>query len=130
MPDGTPKFIGEIIQRFNIRKGVAATVYKPLINTIKSTVRDFLIPALSQVSMTFPMESYSEAHISEDFCLAEIKDFATLGQQYQKTGIPVFAIPDDKLDATGVVKCQLIQGRNAFNEQFTTIANNITALLS
>lgn len=84
MPDGTPKFIGEIIQRFNIRKGVAATVYKPLINTIKSTVRDFLIPALSQVSMTFPMESYSEAHISEDFCLAEIKDFATLGQQYQK----------------------------------------------
>ena len=130
MPNGTPRFIGEIIQRFNIRKGVAAAIYRPLIDTIKSTVKDFLIPALSRVSMTFPLERYNDAHISKDFCLAEIKDFATLGQQYQKTGIPVFAIPDDKLDTTGIVKDQLIQSRNAFNEQFTTIANNITALLS
>ena len=80
--------------------------------------------------MTFPLERYSDARISEDFCLAEIKDFATLGQQYQKIGIPVFAIPDDKLEATGIVKDQLIQSRGAFNEQFTTIANNITALLN
>ena len=53
-----------------------------------------------------------------------------IDEVYQKTGIPVFAIPNDKLDATGIVKDQLIQSRDAFNEQFTTIANNITALLS
>ena len=66
----------------------------------------------------------------KNFLNTEIKDFATLGQQYQKIGIPVFAIPDDKLEATGIVKDQLIQSRGAFNEQFTTIANNITALLN
>lgn len=130
MPEGTPVFIGEIIQRFNIRRGVAAAIYRPLIDTIKSTVRDFLIPALSNVSMTFPIEKYHDAHISDDFCLAEIKDFATLGQKYQETGIPVFAIPDDKLGATGVVRDQLIESRASFNAQFITMANNITALLN
>lgn len=130
MPDGTPIFIGEIIQRFNIRRGVAAAIYRPLIDTIKSTIRNFLVPALSQVSMTFPVEKYQDAHISDDFCLAEIKDFATLGQKYQETGIPVFAIPDDKLGAAGIVRGQLIKGRRTFNEQFTTMANNITSLLN
>jgi len=130
MPQGTPIFIGEIIQRFNIRRGVAAAIYRPLIDTIKLTIRDFLIPALSQVSMTFPVEKYQDAHISDDFCLAEIKDFATLGQKYQETGIPVFAIPDDKLGATGIVRGHLIEGRRTFNEQFTAMANNITSLLN
>lgn len=130
MPDGTPVFIGEIIQRFNIRRGVAAAIYRPLIDTIKSTIRDFLIPAFSRISMTFSVEKYHEAHISDDFCLAEIKDFATLGQKYQETGIPVFAIPDDKLGASGIVKEQLNESRRVFNEQFTAMANNIIALLN
>ena len=130
LPTGVPLFIGEIIQRFNIRRGVAAAIYRPLIDAIKLTVEDVLVPALSRVPMVFPMEKYRHAHIPEDFCLAEIKDFATLGQKYQETGIPVFAIPDDRLDATGVIKEQLIKNKQAFNCQFITIANNITDILS
>lgn len=130
MPTNVPLFIGDIIQRFNIRKGVAAAIYRPLIDTIKSAVKNILVPALSHIPMTFPIEKYQTAHIPDDFCLAEIKDFATLGQKYQETGIPVFAIPDNKLGATGIIKDQLIANRQTFNEQFTTIANNIKDILN
>lgn len=130
MPDCTPLFIGEIIQRFNIRRRVAAAIYRPLIDAIKGIVKDTLTPALSNASMLFPAEKYREALIPDDYCLAEIKEFAALGQKYQETGIPVFAIPDDQLDATGAVKDQLIRNRTEFNNQFVAIARNILSLFS
>ena len=130
MPDCTPLFIGEIIQRFNIRRRVAAAIYQPLISSIKEIVQDTLAPALSKASMLFPEEKYRAANISADFCLAEIKEFAALGQRYQRTGIPVFAIPDNELDASGPVKDQLIRNRAEFNDQFSAIANNILSLFN
>lgn len=130
MPDCTPKFIGEIIQRFNIRRRVAANAYQPLINGIKNIVKDVFAPALQRSHMLFPTEKYGTASISDDFCLGEIKEFAALGTLYQATGIPVFAIPDDKLDASGAVGAQLIQNRTEFDTQFTDIANKIISLLS
>lgn len=130
MPDYTPLFIGEIIQRFNIRRRVAAATYQPLINAIKGIVKDTLAPALFNASMLFPEEEYRAANIPDDFCLAEIKEFAALGQRYQATGIPVFAIPDNQLNASGPIKDQLIRNRTEFNDQFTGIANNILSLLS
>ncbi len=130
IPQGIPLFIGELIQRFNIQHRVAAAIYQPLISTIKNIVRDTLAPALLKSSMLFSNEKYHNAGIPDDFCLAEIKDFATLGQRYQATGIPVFAIPDDKLKRTGTVRDQLIQNRTEFNTQFTDIANKIISLFS
>lgn len=130
MPIGIPLFIGEIIQRFNIRKRVAAATYRPLIDSIKEIVRTMLAPALSKVSMLFPLQKYRQANIPDDFCLGEIKEFAALGQKYQETGIPVFAIPNDQLGTTGTVKAQLIRNRTEFDDQFTTIANYILSLFS
>lgn len=130
IPSGTPLFIGEIIQRFNIRRGVAANSYRPLIDTIKTIAKDTFAPALSKCSMLFANEKYEIANIPDDYCLAEIKEFAALGQRYQDTGIPIFAIPDDQLDAKGTVKVQLIKGRAEFDTQFTDIANKIISILS
>lgn len=130
LPSNTPMFIGDFIQRFNIRRGVAAAPYQPLINTIKTTVKTVLAPALEQVSMLFSVEQYSQAHIPEDFCLSEIKDFQALGQKSQETGIPVFAIPDDKLGATGQIKKQLIASRDNFNTIYTQVANSIISILN
>jgi hypothetical protein len=130
MPDCTPRFIGELIQRFNIRRRVAAATYQPKINPIKRIIKDIFAPALTKHSMLFPQAKYDAAGVPNNFCLAEIKEFAALGQRYQDIGIPVFAIPDDRLDATGTVKEQLIRNRTEFDAQFTHVADTIITLLS
>ncbi len=130
LPNCTPQFIGELIQRFNIRRRVAAATYQPKINSIKRIVKDIFAPALAKHSMLFPQAKYDGANVTNNFCLVEIKEFAALGQRYQDIGIPVFAIPDDQLNATGTVKDQLIRNRDEFDVQFTNVANTIITLLN
>ncbi|OQW91365.1 MAG: chromosome partitioning protein ParA, partial [Beggiatoa sp. IS2] len=65
-----PKFIGEIIQRFNIKNGQAAKPYRDNIEEIKETIRDKFIPKIAE-KMLFPKEAYLKASIPDDFCLLE-----------------------------------------------------------
>lgn len=128
IPNGTPLFIGELIQRFNIRYRVAAAPYKPKIEAIKNIIKDCFVPIINRSSMLFNPEKYKEADIPNDYCLAEIKDFQSLGQKSQDLGIPVFALKDSQLDATGTVKDQLIISRDEFNTHFNGVANKIITL--
>ncbi len=45
IPPGAPKFVGTLIQRFNIRRGKAARPYRDNIDEIKASVTDTLFPA-------------------------------------------------------------------------------------
>lgn len=130
IPNGTPLFIGELIQRFNIRYRVAAAPYRPRIEAIKNIIKDCFVPIINRNSMLFRPEKYIEAGIPNDYCLAEIKDFQSLGQKSQELGIPVFALEDTQLDATGTVKAQLIVSRDEFNTHFNDVANKIITLFS
>lgn len=124
-----PLFIGEIVQRFNIRHRVAAAPYKPRIEAIKNVVKEKFVPAISKTSMLFSKQKYEDARILDCYCLAEIKDFQSLGQKSQDTGIPIFALSDSQL-GTGTVMEQLKISRTEFNNQFTDIANKIVLLLN
>lgn len=130
IPNGTPLFIGELIQRFNIRYRVAAAPYRPRIEAIKNIIKNCFVPVINRNSMLFRPEKYIEAGIPNDYCLAEIKDFQSLGQKSQELGIPVFALEDTQLDATGTVKAQLIVSRNEFNTHFNDVSNKIITLFS
>lgn len=130
LPNGTPLFIGELIQRFNIRYRVAAAPYRPRIEAIKNIIKDYFVPIIKRSSMLFNPEKYLEAGIPNDHCLAEIKDFQSLGQKSQELGIPVFALEDSHLDSTGTVKAQLIISRNEFNTHFSDVANKIITLFN
>lgn len=130
IPAGTPLFIGELIQRFNIRYRVAAAPYKPRIEAIKDIIKNCFVPTIKGFSMIFPSQKYLEANIPDDYCLAEIKDFQSLGQKFQELGIPVFALNNPQLDASGTVLEQLIISRNEFNDHFEKISNKITTLFS
>ena len=130
IPSGTPLFIGELIQRFNIRYRVAAAPYRPKIEAIKNIVREHFAPTINRYSMLFSPQKYLDANIPDDFCLAEIKDFQSLGQKFQVLGIPVFALSDSQLEASGTVKEQLIISRDEFNTHFNEIANKIMTLFN
>jgi len=91
LPITTPKFVGEIIQRFNIRKGRAAAPYQNNMNEIKDIVTDTLLPELQKNDMTFNLNT------DHDYCLGEIPDFAGLNQRSQLYNVPVFALTDQQI---------------------------------
>ena len=124
LPSTISRFIGIIIQRFNIRNGVAANPYKDLIREIKHTTTDVFVPAIERENMMFELNKYT----FEDYCLSEIKDFASLGQKSQQYHVPVFALSDEQIEQTGVILEQLKENRDNFDRQFSDIANFIESL--
>lgn len=74
IPGGTPKFLGTLIQRFNIRKGKPARPYRDNITEIKAKVSNGVFNALSSAGMTLTADEYGS--LAEDgYCLGEIPDF-------------------------------------------------------
>lgn len=129
MPNVTPKFMGELIQRFNIRRGVAARPYRDNIGEIKATIMDRLIPAMTTQGMIFSQAEYEVSAIPDDFCLAEIADFQGLLPKAHGVGVPVFALTNPEINETGPVLTQMAGKRDEFNQQFTDIATKIQTLI-
>ncbi|MDX0605552.1 AAA family ATPase [Sinorhizobium medicae] len=88
---GTPKFIGTVIQRFNIRKGRAAAPYRNNIDEINEVVGGEVFSALQAAGMALPLQNYAGLE-REHFCLAEIPDFQGLLPKAYEAGVPVFAL--------------------------------------
>jgi cellulose biosynthesis protein BcsQ len=124
-----PKFMGEIIQRFNIRNGKAAEPYRNNINEIKEIVCNKLVPELDKHQMLFTADAYKKAKISHDsYCLLELKDFQGLLPKAHNAGVPVFALNDAEINETGSVLDGLIKNRDLFKIEFTNLANKIISL--
>ncbi len=124
----TPKLIGTLIQRFNVRKGKAAKPYRENIDEIKEAVINNLIPALHVKNMAFDPNIYKNAGISSDYCLAEIPDFQGLLPKANDNGIPIFAIQDNEIGETGPIKDGMIEKRGLFYKLFENIANQVISI--
>ncbi|MDX0429923.1 AAA family ATPase [Sinorhizobium medicae] len=125
---GTPKFIGTVIQRFNIRKGRAAAPYRNNIDEINEVVGGEVFSALQAAGMALPLQNYAGLE-REHFCLAEIPDFQGLLPKAYEAGVPVFALEDEELDATGPVLQGFKERRAFFSDQFQGIAAKVGDLL-
>lgn len=122
-PETTPKFLGTIIQRFNIRNGKATAANRDLIDEINKTVTNQFLPALGTQNMVI------NAQYPDDYCLGLVPDFNTLNALYQKNGIPVFALSDAQLEHTGRVLTQYQGTRKEFKVIFENIAKSIIKLI-
>jgi chromosome partitioning protein len=129
LPNFTPKLIGTIIQRFNIRKGKAAKPYRDNINDIKLSFKNELAPALLQNGMLFDKKQYSESGISDDYCLSEIPDFAGLLPKAQSAGVPVFVLTETEINETGPILEGMKSRRNAFLDIFKDLSTKTTTIL-
>ena len=124
LPPSTPKFLGTVVQRFNIRKGKPTHANQAVIERLSETVRDVLVPSLRRVDMLLPDDAYS----NPGFCLAEIPDFQTLNAAYQTHGIPVFALSDARLGHAGTVLAQYQEKRQQFDALFSSFADSIISI--
>lgn len=129
LPHSEMKFIGEIIQRFNLRNGRAARPYEGKITEIKSTIETVLVPTLAANGMVFDIAKLVENGVLSDYCLAEISEFGALLQKAHTAGIPVFALDEVSIHESGNVLEQMLKSRDRFDELFTKVASVIMELL-
>ncbi|MEP3068652.1 MAG: ParA family protein [Parvibaculum sp.] len=128
LPEITPKFIGVLIQRFNIRKGRAARPYRDNINDIKQTISDTVFPSWKDAGMTFNDKVY-ESKIDEHYCLGEIPDFQGLLPKSHNAGVPIFDLTDSEIQETGPILRQFTLKRDEFFEQFDEMAETVINIL-
>ena len=129
LPQTTPKLIGTLIQRFNIRKGVAAKPYRDNIQEIKDITRNRLIPVLRRKNMLVQEEAYEiEDLVENDFCLAEISDFQGLLPKANLNNVPVFSLSDEQLEVKGVLLDNMRESRETFKSLYESITNKIIAI--
>lgn len=126
---GLPKFVGTIIQRFNVRKGRAAAPYRDNIAEIKTVTKDRLFPALKAAGLTLSDAAYPPELRDDGYCLAEIPDFGALLPRAQDAGVPVFEVQDKELNYTGPVLDNLIDKREQLRNQFTAIDTTLRHLM-
>jgi cellulose biosynthesis protein BcsQ len=121
LPRSTPRFLGTVIQRFNIRKGRPTQASQEVINILCEVVTGTFVPKMEDAGMMLARGRYEV----DDFCLAQISDFQTLNATYQTYGIPVFALSDEQLRFSGVVLQQYQQMRGDFYELFSNFADRV-----
>ncbi len=127
---GLPKFVGTIIQRFNVRKGRAAAPYRDNIAEIKDVTGGRLLKALKAAGLTLAADKYSKDFTTDGFCLEEIPDFGALLPRAYDSGVPVFALRDDELGASGIVKDGMADKREQIKHQFLNVTNSLQDLMS
>lgn len=128
---GLPKFVGTVIQRFNVRKGRAAAPYRDNIGEIKEITNSRLYPALRAAGLTLSDNSYPAELSQNGFCLEEIPDFGALLPRSHDAGVPVFALKDvDLVGYTGPVLHNATAKREQIRTQFRNVATVLQGLVS
>jgi len=129
LPESKMQFIGEIIQRFNLRNQRAASPYQGKIQEIKEYIETELCPELVINDMLFDITPLLDKGILTDHCLAEISEFGALIQKSHAAGVPIYALTREQLDATGTVLDGMIASQQRFNTEFERIAVVILELV-
>lgn len=146
-PDKHPKFIGTIIQNYNIRKGNPTAAFRQWIEEIKIGVETRLIPALHDNDMLLPNELYKKAQeigsnpdkfdlLVKDISygsvvsqpLLQVSDFNSLIARSQKYKAPVFNLTDAQLKAVGVALENTKKSMKKFRDLFSDGADRIITL--
>ncbi len=125
IPEKDVKFLGHLIQRFNLRKGKAARPYQDRIREIKVAIEQELIPELKKHDMCFELTDLIDSGLINDYCLAEISEFGALLQKSHEFAVPVFKLSDEQIGDKGPIFDQLSGNRQRFGEIFLKVSQVI-----
>ena len=130
LPKGTPKFIGEIPQRFNIRNGAATAPYRQKIDELSSETLNVFVPEIRKAGMMFNDDDYDRAMINrKTYILREIKDFLGLSPKSLGVNVPVFKLTDAELGTKGAALGTQRGNVEEFRSIYEDIAKKILAIL-
>lgn len=129
LPDCEMKFVGEIIQRFNLRNHKAAKPYTGKISEIKSYIETEFVSELEKHDMVYDINPLIEKGIIKDHCLGEIPEFGALIQKANESMLPVFELTKEEMGTVGNVYESMEEKRVLFDEMYETIINVIMELV-
>lgn len=129
LPETEIKFIGEIIQRFNLRNQKAARQYVGKINEIKAYIENEFVPALAKLNMVYDIAPLQQMGLLQDHCLAEISEFGALLQKANNNAVPVFALTKEQIGERGPVLEQMETSRDRFRSIIEKIARVVMELV-
>lgn len=127
--EGTPKFVGSIIQRFNIRNGKPAKPYRDNISEIKKILSDVFLTSMRGADMALSDKQYGKVLVEENFCLAEIPDFQGLLPKAYQSRVPIFELTNDEIGETGPILEGMSGKRDHFNKIFSELSERLIAVL-
>ena len=130
LPVNAPKFIGTIVQRFNIRNGEPVSAHQANIDKINETVVNELLPTLTSAGMVFSSDDYSKANLMPGYTLAQVRDFTSLGAKSHSYYVPVFELTDIELEYTGNVLAKAHERQEDFKVTYEKAAQSIVSLLA
>jgi len=129
LPDTEMKFIGDVIQRFNIRNGKPAVPYHGIMEEIKNYIEYQFVPNLVKENMVYDISPLIKKGILADHCLAEIYDFGALLQKANEYNIPVVALTDSRFGWAGKVLSQMRDKQDDISQAFDKIAEIILEIV-
>lgn len=121
-PKKTPKFLGNVIQQFNVRINKPTQGFAKWFDKINHTTKNKLIPKLENNAMTLQKNCYSDNYI-----LAEIQNFNSLITFAQEHNKPVFSLTQKELSLSGIVWSNSKEKIEAFREIFSTLVDDIVS---
>jgi cellulose biosynthesis protein BcsQ len=130
LPAGTPKFVGSLVQRFNIRNGKAAKPYRDNIGEISTNVAEKLMPSLVSSGMSLSADQYGATLVAARYCLSQIPDFHGLLPKSFNVGVPVFDVLESEMQETGAVLEDMKIKRDMFRTQFEELSNRLIELMA
>lgn len=129
LPETEIKFIGEIIQRFNLRNQKAARPYVGKIEEIKAYIENEFVPTLAQLNMVYDITPLQQAGLLQDHCLAEISEFGALLQKANDNAVPVFALTKEQIGERGPILEQMEANRVRFHGIIENVARVVMELV-
>lgn len=129
LPTCDMKFIGVIIQRFNIRNNKAANPYTGKIEEIKQYVEVDFTEELKKNDMIFNIDNLIRNGVISNRTLAEIPEFGALIQKANEAILPVFALTKSDMGTFGNVYDSMEEKRKQLNEIYETITKVVMELV-
>jgi len=119
-PNKTPKFLGNVIQQFNVKSNQPTKGFIKWFDKINNYTNTKLVPALAKQSMLIADTCYTNNYI-----LAQISNFNSLITYAQEHNKPVFALDRKELEQSGAVWSSSEGKIEDFEDVFSKLADNI-----
>ncbi|MFZ2969085.1 MAG: AAA family ATPase [Sulfuricurvum sp.] len=119
-PTKTPKFLGNVIQQFNVRNNNPTLGFKKWFDKINEYTNNKFVPSLAKYSMTLSPSCYEENYI-----LAKISNFNSLITYAQEHNKPVFTLTKDDVKLFGASLGNSKEAIENFKILFSDLADNI-----
>lgn len=128
-PMSDPKFIGYVVQKYRPRNGAPSRAFQSWIDQLEESIKNILLPALSNAKMLLDPEVYATARLNLDEPLLQMPDFNSLIAFSQEHQTPIFELTASQMNQVGRVLENTQKSQAEFDQLFNEAADKVIAII-